>query len=40
MGVKLGEYINDQTDLDTALSEAKAEIQAVMDRSGYYTWAE
>lgn len=39
MGVKLGEYVNGQKDLETALSEAKAEIQDVMSRAGYYTWA-
>ena len=39
MGVNLGEYVNGQTDLDTALSNAKSQIEDVMKRSGYYTWA-
>ena len=39
MGVHIGEYVNDQTDLDSALAAAKAEIEDVMNRSGYYTWA-
>ena len=39
MGVHIGEYVNDQTDLDSALATAKAEIEDVMNRSGYYTWA-
>ena len=40
LGVRLGEYINGQKDLDTALSEAKVEIEDVMSRAGYYTWAD
>ncbi|NOX52395.1 MAG: sugar ABC transporter substrate-binding protein [Gammaproteobacteria bacterium] len=39
MGINLGEYVNGQTDLDTALSNAKMQIQDVMERAGYYTWA-
>ncbi len=37
MGVKLGEYVSGQKDLDTAMAEAADEIEATMERAGYYT---
>jgi multiple sugar transport system substrate-binding protein len=40
MGVNLGQYVGGEVDLDTALSNAKKEIEGVMERAGYFTWAE
>ncbi len=39
MGVNLGEYVSGEADLDAALGAAKSQIQDVMERAGYYTWA-
>jgi hypothetical protein len=39
MGVNLGQYVGGEVDLETALSNAKSEIEGVMERGGYYTWA-
>ncbi len=38
MGEQLGAYLNDQVDAATALATAKEQIEAVMEREGYYGW--
>ncbi|MEM7346578.1 MAG: extracellular solute-binding protein, partial [Chloroflexota bacterium] len=39
MGEQLGAYLNDQVDAETAMATAKEQIEAVMEREGYYGWA-
>ena len=38
MGEQLGAYLNDQISAEEALATAKEQIEAVMEREGYYGW--
>ena len=38
MGEQLGLYLNDQISAEEALATAKEQIEAVMEREGYYGW--
>ena len=40
MGEQLGAYLNDTIDAETALANAKAQTEEVMERAGYYTTPE
>ncbi|MCB9420238.1 MAG: sugar ABC transporter substrate-binding protein [Ardenticatenaceae bacterium] len=39
MGEQIGAYLNDEIDAETALANAKAQTEELMERSGYYTTA-